>query len=126
MTREALRIPATTKVLAHVARFAPQKRQPLSLETVARLRESVGDVGTVFAGEGLELEGVQATAHRMGANWAVFLGRRDNVPSVFALADLAVLPSTGEALPMAILETPAVNVPVVASDVSDTLRRTGA
>lgn len=128
-TRATLGIPESARVVVHVARFEPQKRQVLSLETVARLRESLGDVRLVFAGEGTELDRVQEAARRMGADWATFLGRHDNVPSVFALADIAVLPSTGEALPMAILEAIAVGVPVVASDVGDvgeTLRRTGA
>lgn len=129
VSRASLGIPATAKVVAHVARFVPQKRQLMALQTVARLRESLGDVWIVFAGEGSELDQVRTAALAMGADWAVFLGRHDNVPSVFAMADLAVLPSTGEALPMAILEAIAVGVPVVASDVGDvgeTLRHTGA
>jgi glycosyltransferase involved in cell wall biosynthesis len=129
LSRQALGIPDDAKLIAHVARFAPQKRQLLSLWTVARLRETLGDVRIVFAGEGVEFERVRDAATAMNADWAVFLGTQENVPSVFAMADLAVLPSTGEALPMAVLEAIAVRVPVVASDVGDVgdlLRRTGA
>ncbi len=129
VSRADLGIPAAAKVVVHVARFAPQKRQSLSLQTVARLRESLGDVRIVFAGEGPELDRVRQAAEAMNADWATFLGHHENVAAVLAMADLAVLPSTGEALPMAILEAIAVGVPVVASDVGDvgdTLRRTGA
>ncbi len=129
LTRESLGIPASAKVVAHVARFAPQKRQDLTLRTVAALREELGDVRVVFAGDGPELESVKALADELSADWAIFLGTYDNVPSVFRIADIAVLPSTGEGLPMAILEAVAVRVPVVATDVGDIgpfLRETGA
>ncbi len=129
LTRAALGIPAEAKVITHVARFRPQKRQLLTLQTTARLRETLGDVRVVFAGDGPELGPVQEAAGAIGADWATFLGRHDNVPSVFALGDLTVLPSTGEAMPMSIIEAVAVGVPIVAADVGDVgpiLERTGA
>jgi glycosyltransferase involved in cell wall biosynthesis len=129
LDRAALGIPESAKLIAHVARFAPQKRQLLALETTARLRESLGDVRIVFAGEGGELERVRAVANERGADWAIFLGRHPNPPAVFGLADLAVLPSSGEALPMVVLEAIAVGTPMVATDVGDVgtvLRSTGA
>jgi glycosyltransferase involved in cell wall biosynthesis len=129
LTRAALGIPAEAKVITHVARFRAQKRQELTLRTTARLREALGDVRVVFAGSGPDLESVQAVARELGADWATFLGRQDNVPSVFALGDITVLPSTGEAMPMSIIEAIGVGVPIVAADVGDVgdvLERTGA
>jgi glycosyltransferase involved in cell wall biosynthesis len=129
LTREQLGIPSEAKVLAQVASFRPMKRQVLTLETTARLREAVGDVRVVFAGDGPALQNVRTIAEERGADWAVFLGRQRNVASVFGLADLAVLPSASEAMPMSIIEAIAVGVPVVATDVGDvaeTLDRTGA
>jgi glycosyltransferase involved in cell wall biosynthesis len=128
-TRAQLGIPTDAKVLAQVARFVPQKRQLLALETTARLRRVLGDVRIVFAGEGPELATVRHAAEARGADWAIFLGRHDNIPSVFALSDLAILPSAGEAMPMAIIEAIAVGVPVIATavgEVGHVLDRTGA
>jgi glycosyltransferase involved in cell wall biosynthesis len=128
-TREQLEIPAGAKVVVLCARFVPQKRQLLALETTARLREELGDIRIVFAGEGPELGRVREAADARGADWATFVGRHENVPSLFALADLAVLPSWGEAMPMAIVEAIAVGTPVVATEVGDVgrlLERTGA
>jgi glycosyltransferase involved in cell wall biosynthesis len=129
-TRAGLGIPDDAKVVVHVARFTPQKRHALTLETVARLREALGDVRVLFAGAGPELERMQALAASTGAGaWATFLGRVDDVASLFGLADLAVLPSSGEAMPMSIVEAIAVGTPVVATDVGDVgaiLDRTGA
>jgi L-malate glycosyltransferase len=116
-------------VLAHVANFRPMKRQALALETTARLREALGDVRVVFAGAGPELEAIRALAAERGADWAVFLGAQRNIASVFTMADVAILPSSDEALPMALLEGMAVGVPVVATDVGDVaevIERTGA
>jgi glycosyltransferase involved in cell wall biosynthesis len=55
----------------------------------------------------------------MGAGWAHFLGTRADVPGVMALADLVVLPSRAEAMPLTVLEAQAAGVPVVACDVGD-------
>ena len=128
LTRAQLGIPSAAKVLVHVARFVPLKRQLLALETTARLRDDLGDVRIVFAGGGPELDRVRRAAESLRADWAIFLGEHDNVPSIFALADLAVLPSLGEAMPMVVIESIAVGTPVVASDVGDVggfLERTG-
>jgi glycogen(starch) synthase len=119
LTRAELGIPEEAKVLAHVATFRPMKRQALALETTARLRESLGDVRVVFAGTGPEFEGVRELAARRGADWALFLGRQRNVASVYGLADLAILPSSHEAMPMTVIEAIALGVPVVATDVGD-------
>lgn len=119
-TRESLDIPDDAKVIVHVASFRPMKRQTLTLHTVARLRETLDeDIRVVFAGTGPELKQVQARAHAMGADWAIFLGPQRNVASIFAMADLTVLPSSAEAMPMVILESIGMGVPVVASDVGD-------
>ena len=119
-TRDSLGIPHDAKVIAHVASFRAMKRQWLTLETVAQLRKTLDeDVRIVFAGTGPELEDVRARAQAMGADWATFLGPQRNVASVFAMADLTVLPSSAEAMPMVILESIGMGVPVVATDVGD-------
>lgn len=126
--REALGVPAAAKLLVQAARFTPQKGQPTTLRAVARLRERLGDVRVLFAGAGTEEERVKGEAVELGADWATFLGSRDDVPALLRAADLAVLPSSAEALPMSLLEAMALGTPVVATDVGDVpwlLRETG-
>jgi glycosyltransferase involved in cell wall biosynthesis len=118
-TRESLGIPAEALVIAHVARFSPPKGQPTTLRTAARLRERLGDVRVLFAGAGEEEEGVRREAAELEADWAIFLGSRDDVPGLFRAADLVVLPSAAEGLPMSLIEAMAVGTPVVATDVGD-------
>jgi len=117
--RAGLGVPADAKLLIHAARFTPPKGQPITLRTVARLRERLGDVRVVFAGAGPEEERVKREAEQLGAEWATFLGSRDDVPALLRAADLTVLPSAAEGLPMSLIESMAVGTPVVATDVGD-------
>jgi len=51
-----------------------------------------------------------------------FLGWRDDVPEVIAAADIVVLPSWSEGLPLAVLEAMACGKPVVATPVGGVAR----
>ncbi len=117
--RASLGIPSEALLIAHTARFTPPKGQSTTLRAVARLRERFGDVRVVFAGDGPEEERVKRQAAELGADWALFLGSRDDVPALLRASDLAVLPSSAEGLPMSLIEAMAVGTPVVATDVGD-------
>ncbi|HZK15816.1 MAG TPA: glycosyltransferase family 4 protein [Solirubrobacterales bacterium] len=121
-TRADLGIPEEAKLIVHAARFTPPKGQPVTLRAVERLRERLGDVRVLFAGSGPEEEAVRQQAEEMGAEWAVFLGSRDDVPALLRAADLAVLPSTAEGLPMSLIEAMALGTPIVSTDVGDVRR----
>lgn len=118
-TREELGIPAGARVLVHIARFVPQKGQALTLRAAARLRERLGDVRVLFVGEGETEAAARREAEAIGAEWATFLGRRDDVPGLVALADASVLPSEAEGLPMTLIEAIVLGTPIVATDVGD-------
>lgn len=117
--RSALGIPPDAKAIVHVARFATPKNQAATLNVAARLRRQLGDVRVVFVGDGDTEEAVRLHAAELGGEWATFLGSRDDVPALLRAADLTVLPSTAEGLPMSLLESIAVGTPVVATDVGD-------
>jgi glycosyltransferase involved in cell wall biosynthesis len=119
-TRGDLGIPDEAKVVIHIAQFRPEKNQAATFEAVARLRPELGDVRAVFVGVGRQNKGaLEARAAEEGASWAHFLGMRSDIPALLALADLAVLPSTSDTMPLSILEALALGVPVVATDVGD-------
>jgi glycosyltransferase involved in cell wall biosynthesis len=118
-SRTELGIPDDALVVVHVAHFRPEKNQEQTLESVAALRGALGDVRAVFVGTGPREAELRARAQAMGADWATFLGRRTDAPGVMALADLLVLPSRADTMPMTILEALALGVPVVAYDVGD-------
>jgi len=117
--RAELGVPDGAKLIVHAARFTPPKGQPVTLRAVARLRRRLGDVRVLFAGDGPEQDAVKRQAGELEADWATFLGSRDDVPALMRAADLVVLPSSAEALPMSLLEAMALGTPVVATDVGD-------
>lgn len=129
VTRASIGVPDAAPLLIEVARFQPQKGQEVALRAVERLRREHGDVRLVFVGgEGNEAE-LKELAASMGADWAHFVGFRQDVPALLALADISILPSTAEGLPMSLIETVAVGTPIVATDVGDIrwfLETTGA
>lgn len=127
--RAALGIPDGARALIQIARFAPQKGQATALRAVRRLRERFGDVRLLFVGGGDEEGRIRREAEAMGADWASFFGFREDVADLLAAADLSVLPSEAEGLPMTLIESLAVGTPIVATDVGDVgwlLEKTGA
>lgn len=115
--RGALGVPTGALLVVHLARFHPLKNQRLTLATVARLREELGDVHLLLVGDGAERADLERRA--AGQRWAHFVGRRTDVPELLSTADLAVLPSLSEAMPLSLLEAMAAGLPVVATDVGD-------
>jgi glycosyltransferase involved in cell wall biosynthesis len=119
LSREALGLGAGAQVVVHVARFMPQKRQELTYATMRAVRERSGDLQLLFVGDGPGRAVLERRAREDGADWVSFLGIRHDVPALLGLADLAVLPSSAEALPMVVLEALGAGVPQVVTDVGD-------
>jgi glycosyltransferase involved in cell wall biosynthesis len=72
----------------------------------------------VFVGDGPDRLAVEEEVRRLGLESAVeFLGERDDVPELLGKADVFVLSSHSEGLPISILEAMAAGLPVVASNV---------
>ena len=115
VSRADLGLPDDALIVTHVARFRRLKNQTLTFESVAELRDRLGDVHAVFVGDGPGREELEAR----GEPWAHFLGRRSDVARILSLSDLAVLPSLAEAMPMSLLEAMAVGTPYVATAVGD-------
>lgn len=72
----------------------------------------------LLVGDGPLRSELEQRAHALGSGERVrFLGRRQDVPSILATADLFVLPSLWEGFGIAVVEAMAAGVAVVASDV---------
>lgn len=102
--------------LVMVARFSPQKDHGLLLKSLAELQDLSWTLDLV--GDGPLLPQVKALAQELGLGSRVrFLGRRVDIDSVLAEAQVFVLTSRWEGLPLTILEAMRAGLPVVASDV---------
>lgn len=107
-----------SRIVGVVARLEPEKGHPTLLEAWPAVLRAVPDAYLLIVGEGSRREALEALArHLRIAHRVVFTGRRDDVPSVTAALDVAVLPSYREAQGLSILEALALSRPVVASNV---------
>jgi glycosyltransferase involved in cell wall biosynthesis len=99
------------------ARLDAQKGHRHLLHALAHVPEPV----VVLAGDGPERPALERLAAELGVAGRVrFLGTRSDVPSLLAAADLFVLPSLYEGLPVAVLEAMAAGVPVLATAIGST------
>ncbi len=99
------------------ARLHPQKGHTYLLQAAVQ----VPDATFVLAGDGPLRGDLEAEARDLGvAGRCVFLGQRDDVPALLAAADLFVLPSLFEGLPVSVLEAMAAERPVVATAIGGT------
>ena len=107
--REALRLRADVPVVAFVGRLSVEKAPEVLLRAVRGTATRI-----LVAGEGPLREALAAEAD---PDQVRFLGFLSDVRPVLAAADVLVLPSRTEGLPMAVLEAMAAGLPVVASAV---------
>ena len=99
-----------------LGRLSPEKGQDTALDAFAALdREGVR---LVLVGDGASHEALEARATRLDVGERVlFTGWRDDPWACLGAADLFLLPSRAEGLPLALLEAMAVGVPAVATRV---------
>lgn len=120
--RARLGLPQDVPVAVCVARAAPQKRHDVLLRAWDALPQ---EAVLLCAGAGPLLADLRAVA--ANSRWPVHvLGDRADVPQLLAAADLFVLASDWEGLPMAVLEAMATGLPVVATDVGGLREAVGA
>jgi glycosyltransferase involved in cell wall biosynthesis len=99
------------------ARLHPQKGHTYLLAAAAQ----VPDATFVLAGDGPLRRELEAEARTLGiSDRCVILGYRSDVPELLAVADLFVLPSLYEGLPISVLEAMAAGRPVVATAIGGT------
>jgi glycosyltransferase involved in cell wall biosynthesis len=107
---------AATPRLVMVGRFQAPKDPVTLIRALAMLRETRFEA--LFVGDGPDRPAVEEEVQRLGLESAVqFLGERSDVPALLATADVFVLSTRSEGLPLSILEAMAAGLPVVASNV---------
>jgi glycosyltransferase involved in cell wall biosynthesis len=119
--RGELKIPADVLLLLFLARFTAHK-QPLTL--IRAFQEAVGrmpGLQMLMVGEGDEKEEGMRLANELGLDGKIhFSPFRQDVPDVLAAADIYVLPSLWEGLPIGLLEAMAMRKAVIGTNVDGT------
>jgi glycosyltransferase involved in cell wall biosynthesis len=116
-----LGIPRDARLLLTVGRLSHQKGHDQILAAVQAIRARAPDVVFLWAGSG-ELEGeLRRRIAEIGADDRIrLLGRRADVSTLLAAADLFVFSSRYEGFGFALVEAMSAQLPIVASDQSAT------
>lgn len=114
--RAQLGLPAGSRIVAGVGRLNPQKNFALFLDIAAQLAPRFPDLHFLLAGDGPEEQMLREKASALGiANRVTFSGYVGDTRLVYLAADVLLMPSRYEGLPMTLLEAMAMGLPVVAS-----------
>jgi glycosyltransferase involved in cell wall biosynthesis len=105
-------------IIIQVARLDYLKDHATSVRTLARLAPSCPEARLVLVGEGPEGEKVRQSVDQLRLGDRVrFLGLRADVPRLLRAADVFLLTSLSEGVPLAVIEAMAAGLPVVATGV---------
>jgi glycosyltransferase involved in cell wall biosynthesis len=108
-------------VLLAVARLEPQKGHSILLKALLAVRREFPRVRLVCLGEGSLRADLEGAARALSLGESVrFVGYQSNVGDWLALADITVLPSFFEGLPLVAIESLAAGKPMVATAVDGT------
>jgi L-malate glycosyltransferase len=104
--------------LLHVGRLVPEKDQATLLRAVAIARRRIPDVRLWIVGDGpLGASLGQLTAELGLTDCVTFFGEQNEVSPFLVAADLFVMSSTSEGLPISLLEAMSVGLPAVVTDI---------
>ncbi|WP_258360507.1 glycosyltransferase family 4 protein [Moorella sulfitireducens] len=115
--RRYLNLPPEKIILLHVGRLGKEKNIPFILRAFARVQQEVPAVHLVLVGSGPYKESLQNMANDLGIGRAVtFAGSFsfEQMPAVYAGADLFIFASVTETQGLVIGEAKAAGLPVVA------------
>jgi glycosyltransferase involved in cell wall biosynthesis len=116
--RHELEIEPDAPLIVSVANFKPFKGHEHLLRTAALVRRRIPGVRFVIAGVGPTEPEIKRLAADLDLDGSVvFAGYRSDAPRLTASADVFVLPSEHEGLPVALLEAMALGRAVVATNV---------
>lgn len=105
-------------VVIQVARLDHLKDHATAIRTIGRVARRHGGVRLVLVGEGPEREMIEAEIRAQGIEANVrLLGLRGDVARLLGAADLFLLSSVSEGIPVTLIEAMAARLPVVATKV---------
>jgi glycosyltransferase involved in cell wall biosynthesis len=109
-------------VIVYVARFEPQKGHFFLLNTLKHfIPQAHRKVFALLVGIGIDQEKIEAEVIRLGLQDVVrFTGYRQDVPDILTASDVSIMTSHYEGIPRALMESMALGIPVVATDVPGT------
>lgn len=119
--RSELNIPGKVLMILFVARFTWQKQPLLLMQAFRKALAEIPDMYLLMVGDGEQKQEALDLARAWGLeDKIIFQSFRQDVPHVLAAADVFVLPSLWEGLPIGLLEAMSMGKAIVATDVDGT------
>jgi glycosyltransferase involved in cell wall biosynthesis len=118
--KQELGLAQARPLIGVVGRLVIQKGHTYLIQGLPQIKQQFPDARMVIIGDGPERENLQNEVERLSLTPdVVFLGTRINdLPELYNMLDVVVLPSLREGLSMTLLEALASGKPVVTTDVS--------
>ena len=115
--KTSLKIPPGAFVISIIARLVPAKGHRYLFKAINALEEISVNLRVLVIGEGSYKSRLEEMARDMDLGSILFLGEREDIPSLLKVTHVSVLPSVKEGFSNVILESMAAGVPMVASEV---------
>jgi len=107
-------------IVGLIGRLSVEKGVDIFLHAAAHVLAELPSTKFVVVGEGPDRDELESLIDELKLRQSVaMLGRRDDMPSVYASLDIMVSASRQEGLPMALLEGMASSLPIIATPVGD-------
>lgn len=116
IARQLLGLPLEVPVVLFVGRLTAVKRPDRLVEAFGMVLERIPEAVLAVAGEGELLKEVRRSVERLGDSVRL-LGWQSDVGRLYAAADLVVISSDNEGMPMTLIEAAMAGVPGVTTDV---------
>lgn len=116
--REGLGIPDSALLIAQVARLDDLKDHATAVRAMARVATAIPLSLLLIVGEGPERTRIERIIKELNlAQHVRLVGTRSDVPDILQAADLFLLSSKSEGIPLTVIEAMAARLPVVSTDV---------
>lgn len=115
-TRPAPKLFTDYRAVTMMARFIETKDQRTLIRAIPFVTNP--SARFIFIGEGPLLESTKAYAAELGVgDKCIFLGHRDDAPSLLKASAISVLSALSDGFPMGLLQSMSVGIPVIATDI---------
>ncbi len=116
--RKALGIRCDGQVIGIISRLEEVKGITYLLQAISEITMAFPDLTLLIVGDGSEMKNLKSETKKLNIEQnVVFSGPRNDIPEIFQILDIYLLPSLSEGLPIGLLEAMASGCPVIASNV---------
>jgi glycosyltransferase involved in cell wall biosynthesis len=117
--RKRLGLPQKGLIFITIARFNFQKGYDILIKAISRIKNILNDIKSqfLFVGDGSLLQEMKDLSNSLSVSpFIKFLGARTDAYDLLNASDICLLPSRWEGLPIVLIESGFLNIPVIASD----------